>query len=433
MLIAGVIGIIILLLALFFLRIPVGFAMAVVGFLGFWSMTSFEASSTMLGMTLWSTFSKYSLMVIPFFVFMGEIAFYSEVNKRLYSTAYRWIGHVRGGIAMATVIACCMFAAVCGSNAATAATMATVALPEMKKFRYNPILSTGSIASGSTLGVVIPPSVVLIVIGIYTGLSISKLFYGSVPAGAVLTLALVITTYVLCKLHPDWGPTGPKYSLKDKIKSLPGSIEMIVLFLLVMLGLYKGFFTPTEAGAAGSALAVVISLITRRLSWEGFKLAVLDTIRISCMTIMLITGALIFGRFLAITRLPFDIASWVVSLDLSRSLIMFFIFIIYIIGGALMDALALLLVTIPIFYPVAVKLGYDPIWFGVVITIVTTLGAITPPVGVSVYVISEIAKEDVPLEKIFKGVFYYIPAYLICLIIFLIFPQIITAVANLVH
>ena len=432
MAVVGVLGIVILLIVLFFLKIPVGFAMAVVGFLGFWCMTSFHASSTMLGMTLWSTFSKYSLMVIPFFVFMGEIAFYSEVNKRLYSTAHKWIGHVRGGIAMATVVACCMFAAVCGSNAATAATMATVALPEMKKFKYNPILSTGSIASGSTLGVVIPPSVVLIVIGIYTGLSISKLFYGSVPAGLVLTVALIITTYVICKIHPDWGPTGPKYSLKEKIKALPGSIEMVVLFLLVMLGLYKGFFTPTEAGAAGSLLAIIISLATGRLSWNGFKLAVLDTIRISCMIIVLITGALIFGRFLAITRLPFEVASWVVSLNLSKSLIMFFIFLIYMIGGALMDALALLLVTIPIFFPVAIKLGYDPIWFGVVITIVTTLGAITPPVGVSIYVISEISR-DIPLEDIFKGVFYYIPAYLLCLVIFLWFPQIITAVSNLVH
>ncbi len=430
--IVGVFGIFVLVFILFFLRIPVAFAMAAVGFFGFWFMTSFQASSTMLGMTLWSTFSKYSLMVIPFFVFMGEIAYYSEVNKRLYSTAYKWIGHIKGGIAMATIVACSMFSAICGSNAATAATMATVAIPEMKKFKYNSILSTGSIASGSTLGVIIPPSVVLIVIGIYTGLSISKLFYGSVPAGILLTLMLLITTYFLCKIHPDWGPTGPRYSLKEKIKALPGSIEIVVLFLLVMLGLYKGFFTPTEAGAAGSALAILISLITRRLSWNGFKLAILDTLRISCMIILLVTGALIFGRFLAITRLPFEIASWVVSLNLNRSLIMFFIFLIYIIGGALMDALALLLVTIPIFFPVAVKLGYDPIWFGVVITVVTTLGAITPPVGVSIYIISEISR-DIPLENIFKGVFYYIPAYILCLIIFLIFPEIITSISNLVH
>ncbi len=428
----GLIGIVVLLIVLFFLRIPVGFAMAVVGFFGFWTMTSFQASSTMLGMTLWITFSKYSLMVIPFFVFMGEIAFYSEVNKRLYSTAYKWIGHVKGGVAMATVVACAMFAAVCGSNAATAATMATVALPEMKKFKYNSILSTGSIASGSTLGVVIPPSVVLIVIGIYTGLSISKLFYGSIPAGILLAFALILTTYILCKFNPDWGPTGPKYSLKEKIKSLPGSIEMVVLFLLVMLGLYGGFFTPTEAGAAGSALAIVISIITNKLNWNGFKLAVLDTLRISCMIIILITGALIFGRFLAITRLPFEIASWVVSLNLPKSVIMFFIFVIYMIGGALMDALALLLVTIPIFFPVAVKLGYDPIWFGVVITVVTTLGAITPPVGVSIYVISEISR-DIPLENIFKGVFYYLPAYIFCLIVLLAFPQIVTVISNIVH
>ena len=426
----GLIGIVVLLLMLFFLGIPVGFAMGIVGFCGFCYIISFKAGLNMLSAVLWETFSKYGLTVIPLFIFMGQIAFYSGVNEKLYNAAYKWVGQIRGGIAMATVMACAAFAAICGSNAATAATMTTVALPQMKKYNYEPKLSTGAIACGSTLGVVIPPSVVLIVIGLSTEQSIARLFYGGIGAGVLLALLLMLTVYVVCRVYPDWGPVGPGASLREKIRSLAGAFEMIILFLLVMLGLYVGFFTPTEAGAVGSLFAVLISLLQRKLTWKGFIASVTDTLRVSCMVIVIVAGAMIFGRFLAVTRIPFDIASWVVELPVPDMVIMCIIFAIYIIGGAVMDALALLLITIPIFFPVAMELGYDPIWFGVTITVVTTLGAVTPPVGATTYVVGGMAK-DVPLQDVFKGVTYFLPAYIFCVLILMLFPGLITFLPGL--
>ncbi|MGD8369138.1 MAG: TRAP transporter large permease [Desulfobacterales bacterium] len=428
----GILGIVILLLALFFLGTPVGFAMGVVGFVGFAYVISPAAALNMVGSVVWSTFSKYGLTVIPLFIFMGQIAFYSGVNEKLYLAAYRWVGQIRGGIAMATVMACSAFAAICGSNAATAATMATVALPEMKRFGYEPKLSTGAVACGSTLGVVIPPSVVLIVIGLSTEQSIAKLFYGGVGAGLCLALLLILSVYVICRLRPAWGPVGPPATFAERLRSLSGAIEMVVLFLLVMSGLYFGFFTPAEAGAAGSFLAVVISLAQKRLSWKGFVYSVKDTLRISCMVIMIVAGALVFGKFLTVTRIPFDIAAWVVTLPVPNAVIMTIIFGIYIVGGAVMDALALLLITIPIFFPVALKLGYDPIWFGVIITVITTLGAVTPPVGATTYVVGGMAK-DVPLEDVFRGVAYFMPAYLVCVVLLMVFPGLITYLPALLH
>jgi len=428
----GILGIVILLLILFFLGTPVGFAMGLVGFCGFCYVVSLKAGLNMIGSVLWETFSKYGLTVIPLFIFMGQIAFYSGINEKLYNAAYKWVGQIRGGIAMATIMACSAFAAICGSNAATAATMTTVALPQMNKYNYKPLLSTGAIACGSTLGVVIPPSVVLIVIGLSTEQSIAKLFYGGIGAGMVLAFFLMLTVYILCCIYPEWGPVGPKTGLREKIRALSGIFEITTLFLLVMLGLYFGFFTPTEAGAAGSFFAVILCMIQGRLTWKGFVASVIDTLRISCMVIMIVAGAVIFGRFLAVTRIPFDIASWVVGLPVSNTIIMLIIFSIYIVGGAVMDALALLLITIPIFFPVAKQLGYDPIWFGVTITVITTLGAVTPPVGATTYVVAGMAK-DVPLEDVFKGVTFFLPAYIICVLILIVLPEIITYLPTLMH
>jgi len=421
----GVAGIAALLIVLFFFGMPVGFAMGLVGFFGFCYVVSFKAGLNMISSELWTTFSNYGLTVIPLFIFMGQIAFYSGVNEKLYRCAYRWVGHIRGGIAMATVIACAAFSSICGSNAATAATMSTVALPQMKKFNYHPKLSTGAVACGSTLGVVIPPSVVLIVIGLSTEQSIARLFYGGIGAGVLLCLLLMLTIYVLCRVYPEWGPSGPESTFIEKLRSLSGAYEMLILFLLVMLGLYLGVFTPSEAGAAGSLLAVLISVIQGRLSWKGFILSVTDTLRVSSMIIMIVAGAVIFGRFLAVTRIPFDIASWVVALPLPKIAVMGVIFCIYIIGGAIMDALALLLITIPVFFPVAIELGYDPLWFAVTVTVVTTLGAVTPPVGATTYVVGAMAA-DVPLEDVFRGVAYFIPAYVACILLLMMIPEIVT-------
>ncbi|MDO9565617.1 MAG: TRAP transporter large permease [Candidatus Desulfaltia sp.] len=428
----GIIGIISLLFILFFLGMPVGFSMAIVGFAGFSYVISLNAGMNMAGAIFWSVCSKYGLTVIPLFIFMGQIAFYSGVNKRLYKAAYRWVGHIRGGLAMSTIMACSAFATICGSNTATAATMSTVALPEMKKYGYSSILSTGAVACGSTLGVVIPPSVVLIIIGLATEQSISRLFYGGIGAGLLLTLMFVITVALLCRIRPEWGPVAAKSSIKDRMISLSGAAEMLILFILIMAGLYFGFFTPSEAGAAGSFFALLISVIRKTLSWNNFKKAVKDTLRISCMVIMLIAGAMIFGRFLAVTRIPFDLAFFVAGLPVSDLTIMICITLIYIIGGAIMDALALLIITIPIFYPLAMQIGYDPIWFAVTITVITTLGAVTPPVGATTYVVAGVA-DDVPLKDVFKGVALFLPAYIITIGLLILFPCIITWLPGLMR
>ncbi|WP_373498080.1 TRAP transporter large permease [Desulfococcus sp.] len=426
----GIGGILLLLAALFFLNMPVGFAMGIVGFLGFCHIISFKAGLNMVGSVVWDTFSRYGLTVIPLFIFMGQIAFHCGVNEKLYNAAYKWVGHIRGGLAMSTIMACSAFSAICGSNVATAATMSTVALPQMKKYQYHPKLSTGAVACGSTLGVVIPPSVVLIVIGLSTEQSIARLFYGSVGAGVLLALLMMGAVALICRRHPDWGPAGPAVGWRERLGALSGATEMLVLFLLVMLGLYFGIFTPTEAGAAGSFFAVLISLIQGSLSRRKFTASVMDTLGISCMVITIVMGAVIFGRFLAVTRIPYDIAGWVVSLPVPRGIIMMIIFFIYIIGGAVMDALALLLITIPIFFPVAVELGYDPIWFGVTITVVTTMGAVTPPVGATTYVVAGMS-EGVRLEEVFRGVAYFLPTYLICILLLMLFPEIVTILPGL--
>ncbi|MBN2232091.1 MAG: TRAP transporter large permease subunit [Deltaproteobacteria bacterium] len=424
----GISGIVIMLATMFFLQIPVGFAMALIGFLGVGYVATPQAALVMLGTEIWTTFSSYGLTIIPLFIFMGLICFHSNVNTKLYNTAYKWFGATRGGLAMATVMACAGFAAISGSNTATAATMTSVALPEMKRYDYHPLLITGSIAAGSTLGVVIPPSIVLVVFGIYTGQSIARLFFGSIIPGIILAGCMVMTIYLICRKHADWGPAGPRTTFREKLLSLRGSAEMVILFALVMGGLFIGFFTPSEAGAVGSFFALLISLLRRSLTRKGFVQAVEDTLRISCFIVIIVCGAVIFGRFLAITRLPYAIAEWAISLPVPNFVILWLMIVVFIIGGAIMDALGLLLITIPIFYPLAMKLGYDPIWFGVMLTVVTTMGAITPPVGVNAYVVAGMSA-DISLATVFKGVTYFLPTYVVCIVLLELFPSLVLFLA----
>jgi len=396
--------------------------MAIVGFVGFSLVVSPEAALTSVSTEMWRIFSSYGLAVIPFFIFMGNICFQAGVSERIYRTAHSWFGHVRGGIAMATVMACAGFASICGSNAATAATMSSVALPEMKRLGYDRALSSGCVASGATLGVVIPPSVVLIVIGLYTGESIGRLFFAAVIPGILLSLLLMATVWLVCFFRPEWGPAGPKTTFGEKIRSLPGSIEMVVLFLLVMSGLYLGWFTPTEAGAAGSFFAFIIAGLGRGLSFSRIGNALEDTVKTSAMIIMIVAGAVIFGKFMTITRIPFEAADFVAGLPVPREIILTMMLAIFIVGGAVMDALGLLMITIPIFFPVAKGLGYDLIWFSILITIITTLGAITPPVGINTFVVAGTAV-DISLGTVFKGVTYFLPAFVICIILLMFFPE----------
>ncbi|MBE0574547.1 MAG: TRAP transporter large permease [Desulfuromonadales bacterium] len=421
----GLLGLAALMLILFCTNMPVGFAMALVGFCGFAAVVNPQAAMSSMTSSLWEVFSSYGLTVIPFFIFMGNICFNAGVSNRLYKSAYTWIGQIRGGIGMATVLACAGFAAICGSNAATAATMSAVALPEMKKFGYHPSLATGSVACGSTLGVIIPPSVVLIVIGLSTGESISKLFFAALIPGLLLTVLFILTIWLICLRRPELGPKGPATTFKEKLRSLPGSIEMLMLFALIMSGLFLGWFTATEAGAAGAFFSIIISVAGKHLTWEKFVAALMDSVKMSCMIMMIVAGAVVFGRFLTVTRLPFEVADWVTALPIPSVVVLLLMLVIYAVGGALMDALGLLMITIPIFFPVALRLGYDPLWFAVVITIITSMGAVTPPVGVNTYIVAAMAP-GVEIGTVFRGVSWFLLSFVMCVALLILFPAMAT-------
>jgi C4-dicarboxylate transporter DctM subunit len=418
----GIIGIAILVILLFS-NMPVGFVMAFVGLFGFSYVVNFSAGLSLLARDIWDVFSSYGLTVIPLFVFMGQIAFHAGISRRLYDSAYVLMGHRKGGLAMATVAACAGFAAISGSTNATAATMATVTLPEMKRYKYDMGLATGTVAAAGSLGILIPPSVIFIVYGILTEQSIGKLFAAGILPGILLSFLFLLTIHIQVRRNPSLAPPGPETDLKAKFKSFAGVLETLVIFGLVMGGIFFGFFTPTEAAAVGAFLTLMISICRGQLTWDGFIQSLADTTRISCMVMVIVTGATIFGHFMAITRVPFELAGWVAGLPLPRSAVMMVIVLIYLFGGCFMDALAMVMLTIPIFFPVSQALGFDPIWFGVVIVLITEMGVITPPVGVNVYVVYGVAK-DVPLEVIFKGVLPMVLALLVCNMILLIFPQI---------
>ncbi len=418
----GLIGIGVLLIFLFS-RMPVGFVMALVGVLGFSYVVHWDAGLRVLAKDFYSIFGSYSLTVVPLFILMGQVTFHAGISRRLFDAAYKFIGHLPGGLAMATVAACAGFAAICGSTNAAAATMATVALPEMKRYNYNMVLGTGTVAAGGSLGILIPPSVIFIVYGILTEQSIGRLFVAGVLPGIILSFLFIAAIVIWVKLRPDMAPRGEKASFSERIASLKGVIETLVLFALVMGGLFMGVFTPTEAGGIGAGGAIILGLVTRRLSLKGLMQAVLESTRISCMVMVIVAGATMFGHFLAITRIPYILATWVSGMALPNEMIMAFIIFLYLVGGFFIDALALILLTIPIFYPVVTDMGFNPIWFGVIIVLVTQMGVITPPVGVNVYIVSGLTR-DVPLESVFKGAVPYLLALIVLALILIPFPQI---------
>jgi C4-dicarboxylate transporter DctM subunit len=424
----GIIGLTIL-LALFLTGIELGFAMALIGFVGFGVIVSFHAALNLLAKDIFDVFASYGFTVIPLFVLMGQVAFNAGIAKRLFNTAYKFIGHVPGGLAMATVAGATAFKAICGSSPATAATFASVAVPEMDRYKYSKKLSTGIVASVGTLGILLPPSVTLIVFGIITEQSIGKLFLAGIIPGLMISLFFILIIYGWCKLDPKLGPKGEKSTWKERLASLPEFAVVLVIFLLMIWGLMKGFFTPTEAGSVGTGLVILVSFMRRDLDFKGFIKSVVESLRTACMVLMLIAGSTILGHFLAVSKIPMIAADWVVTLPLNRFLIMIIISLIYQTGGSFIDDLAFMVLATPIFYPVILKLGFDPIWFGMIIAITVMIGVVIPPVAINVFVVKNITK--VPFSVIYSGVYPFLISLGVCAALLFVFPQLALWLPNL--
>jgi len=419
----GVVSIIIM-MVLLAIRLPVSFVMLALGMGGIAYIKGMEAALGMAASIVYGTFANYALVVVPLFTWMGFIGFHSGISSHLYDAAYKLVGRLKGGLAMATTLACAAFGAICGSTTATSATFATLALPEMRKRGYDLSLATANIAASGILGVLIPPSVIFIVYASITAESVAKLFIAGIFPGILLAALYMAATYIVVARHPEKAPPGPSFPWKERILAIAkGGLEVIIIFAAVIGGLLFGLFTGTEAGSVGCFATLVVVLARRSLTWKGFVDSLKDTVRTSTMVMLLVAGAAVYGELLGLTRLPMLVADWVVGLPLPPDLIMIGILIILMIMGCFVDALAMILLTIPIFYPAAMKLGFDGTWFGVIMTLALGMGVLTPPVGANVYVVYAVAK-DVPVMTIFRGVWPYLIALWVCCLVLLVFPQV---------
>jgi C4-dicarboxylate transporter, DctM subunit len=419
----GLLGIV-LLLVLFLLNMPVSFAMAFVGFLGFGYLVSWEAAASLLVRDIFSQLSNYPLNVIVLFVLMGSFASASGMSGRLYDSAYKIAGKMPAGLAVATVLACSGFAAICGSTAATAATIGRVALPEMRRFGYSQRMATGCIASAGGIGILIPPSTIFIVYGILTEQSIGSLFAAGILPGIVLTLFFVLTVFILAFWGKGVAPPGQASSLGDKLKAIWRIIDIFLLFAFSIGGMFLGWYSPNQAAGVGAAGALILGMLHRELTWKKFFNASREGLRTACMIMMLIASASVFGKFMAVTTIPANLSMWVAGLPFSPIGIMVIICLIFFVGGCFIDAMALIMLTIPIIYPIVLQLNFDPVWFGVVIVLISQIAVVTPPVGVNVYVIKGIAR-DVPITTIFRGTFPFLVAMVVLLGGVLAFPDLV--------
>jgi len=418
----GIIGFVVLFL-LFLSGMPIGFVMLLVGFLGYSYLVSITAGISVLGFSFYSTLAYYPLSVIPLFLLMGQFASSSGIVRDLYNTAYKWLGNMPGGLAIATIGGCAGFAALTGSSVAASATMCVVALPQMLKHKYDSKLAVGTIAAGGTLGILIPPSIAFVIYAIVTKESIGKLLLAGFIPGLLLAFLFMLTIYVRCRRNPDLGPPGPSVPLKEKILALKDIWAALVLFLLVIGGLYLGIFVPSEAAAVGAFGALVIGLANRSLSRQDFFRGLFDTARLTAMIFVIIFGANVFGYFVARTKIPFLIVGFINGLAMHRLAILAVILFIYVLLGCVMEAYAMIVLTLPIYFPLILTLGFDPIWYGVLMVIMIEMGMITPPVGLNVYVVHGVAR-DVPLMDIFRGALPFVIAMVICIIILVAFPQV---------
>ncbi len=421
------IGVLFLLLLI---GMPIGYTLAFVGFGGISLIIDPAVALPTLVKSFYSTFTTYSFTVIPLFIIMGELATICGLSQGIFEVADKWLRRLPGGLAIASIGACAGFAAICGSSVATAATLGRVALPEMKRYGYDRQLATGCVAAGGTLGFLIPPSIGFVVYGILTEQSIGKLLISGFLPGILLAVTFVAIIVVWVKLVPEAAPASfKKVSLKEKLLSLKKVWELMTGFMIVMGGLYLGFFTPTEAAGVGAFFLFCVTLLKRRLDWARLKLAMQETAKISIMIFMILAGAYVFTYFMALSMIPMRLADWLGSLAFSRYIILAIILLGYIVLGCFLDATSMMVLTLPVIFPTVLKLGFDPIWFGVISVLMMEAGLITPPLGLNVFVISGVA--DVPIESVFRGSIYFLLAIFAVVILITIFPQIATVLPNM--
>jgi tripartite ATP-independent transporter DctM subunit len=420
-----------LLFVLLFLGMPIGFGMANTGYLGMILIyKGVTPSLAMLGIASFSTASSYMLTVVPLFILMGELAYRSGISQDLFDTASKWLGRLRGGLAMSSVAGCAGFSAVCGDSLATAVTMGTIAVPEMKKKNYDMRLATGCVAAGGTLGILIPPSVGFIFYAIVTEESIGRLFIAGLIPGILLAGLFMASIYISALRNPEIAPRGESSTFKEKISSLRGVVGMLLLFVLILGGILSGIFSPIEGGAIGAVGAFVYALARRRITWKLVMLALEDTLVITSKLLLILIGVGILGYYLAATRLPFALAEFVTNLDVNRYFIFAAVILLFILLGCLLNVIPMILLVLPTIFPSIVALGFDPIWFGVVTVLTMEMGQITPPIGVNVFAIASVTKE-VPMQEIFKGVTPFFFCMVLCVILLTVFPQLVLFLPNL--
>lgn len=431
MTILAIVGIIIL-VVLLLSGVHIGFSMMIVGFFGYVIATNFAGGLGTLKTVPFSQTANYSLSVIPLFVLMGQFAFEAGLSSDLFDACYKFLGRIRGGLSIATIVASAGFAAICGSSAASSATMGVVCLPEMKKYKYDDGLSTGCLAAGGTLGILIPPSVGFILYGISAEESISALFSAGIIPGIVLVICYIVAILIIVKKNPEKGPRGEKFTMKEKVISLLHVIPVLILFVLVIGGIFVGWFTANEGGAIGAFGTFLLMLIRKWGDWKAFKRALLEAVKTSAMILLIITGAYVFGYFLTITMLPITLANAIAAMSASKYVVLILLLVIYIVLGCIMDSLSMVVLLVPIFLPIVQEMNINLIWFGVLMVMAMEMGQITPPVGINAFIIAGIAK-DVPLMKVFRGLIPFIIALGCCIVLILAFPQLSLLLPNLLY
>lgn len=418
-----------LLVVLIVMRVPVAFSMFFVGIGGFLLMTNLKSTMSMVSLITWSQFSNYTYTAAIMFIWMGYIASHSGLSKYIFEAADKFIGHISAGLEIVTTVACTAFGAICGSTMATTAAMGTIALPEMDKYKHAPKLSRGCVGVSGILGIMIPPSIPLIVYGITTETSIGKLFLATIPAGILLCVVVCLTSFLWAKLKPEMAPRSEKSSWKDRFNILfrTGTFEVIFIFVFVLCGMFIGWFTPTESGAMSVLAMLLVTIFRKRLTWEKFLLSLKDTTKQSGMIFLVVVAATVFGNFISISRLPVAAVNFTENFS-SPFIIMMMLMVLQLILGCLMDGIVVLVLTLPIIYPVATSLGYDPVWLGVVLVLLTGIGMVTPPVGLNAYVVRNIdpLSPKPSLSLIFGGMAPFIFVITALCVLFILFPSLIT-------